>query len=222
MSGSLPVASEECRRWDERYASERLFFGESPNPYLVAAVEQRFAPTASRPPHALCLGEGEGRDALFLGRRGFTVKAVDGSSKGLEKLSLRATAEGLSIQAVCADLAHYEPAEASQDLVASFFCHLPPELRRTVHARAARALRPGGYFVLEGFTPRQRELGLTSGGPKEVGVLFEPEVLRAELGGEGLEVLECVELATQLDCGRHHGEARVVRLLARRSGVDAS
>jgi hypothetical protein len=150
------------------------------------------------------------------------VTAVDGSIKGMEKLCQRAAASGLSIQAVCADLAHYAPEEAAHELVTSFFCHLPPELRRTVHARAARALRPGGCFVLEGFTPRQRELGLTSGGPRDVGVLFEPEVLRAEFTGAGLEVVECVELAAQLDCGRHRGEARVVRLLARRPGVDGA
>ncbi|WNG45758.1 class I SAM-dependent methyltransferase [Archangium minus] len=219
MNGSSSIVSEECQRWDERYATEPLFFGDAPNPYLVATVERWFPAMASRSLSALCLGEGEGRDALFLARRGFTVTAVDGSLKGLEKLSRRAGAEGLAIQVMHADLAHYEPASRAFDLVSSFFCHLPPELRRTVHERAVRALRPGGFFVLEGFTPRQRELGLTSGGPKDVRLLFEPAVLRSELerrpGEDGLELFECEELVEHLDCGRHQGEARVVRLVGR-------
>lgn len=225
MSGARPPVSKECRRWDARYAAEPLFFGEEPNPYLVEVVERHVgaaeAPgTGAGSPRALCLGEGEGRDALFLARRGFEVTAVDGSLRGLEKLACRARAAGLAVWTVYADLADFCPPPAAFDLVTSFYCHLPPALRRVVHDRAVRALRPGGYLVLEGFTPRQRELGLSSGGPGDLRLLFEPGDLRRELDRAvtgGALILHCLqEMATRIACGRHRGEARIARFLGQR------
>lgn len=214
------IASDECRRWDERYASEAAFFGEAPNPYLVSSIEQCCPGSEEPRPRALCLGEGEGRDALFLARRGFQVTAVDGSRVGLAKLATRAEREGLSVEIICAELGDYDPEPGAYDLTTAFYCHLPPALRRATHAQGALALRRGGLFVLEGFSPRQRELGLTSGGPHDATLLFEPAVLAEDFAGGPVEVLELRELALNLELGRHRGEARIVRLLGR-AGIGA-
>lgn len=211
MTATIP---EECRRWDERYAAELLYFGDEHNPYLAASLARCFPVPVTRG-RALCLGEGEGRDALYLARAGFAVTAVDGAVGGLEKLSRRAAAASLAIETVHADLASHEPAPGSYDLVAAFYCHLPPAVRAVAHARAARALRPRGVFVIEGFTPRQRELNLLSGGPKDVALLFEPAIIARELADAGLVILEAGEEEIELAAGRHRGRARVARVLAR-------
>lgn len=229
---ALPQLSTECRRWDERYASEPLLFGGAPNPYLVEEVQRRFAAAIESTPApgartALCLGEGEGRDALYLARQGFAVTAVDGSIRGLDTLAARARMAGLSIrpiQIVHTDLADYRPPPAAFDLVTSFYCHLPPALRCMVHARAVRALRPGGYFVLEGFTPRQQTLGLPGDGPQDIRLLLEPMELHRELTavqlphGMSLRIQHIQEVTTELACGRYCGQACIVRLLGRRPG----
>jgi hypothetical protein len=72
--------------------------------------------------------------------------------------------------------------------------------------------------LLEAFHPRQ--LGLASGGPKDLGMLFTLDMLRADLAsvpGATFEELLSSEGETMLDEGPgHQGSAAVTRLVARR------
>ena len=202
----------ECRRWNERYGVEGWFFGDAPSPLLVAALAS--APVPGRAGRALCLGEGEGRDALYLAGRGFVVTAIDGAEAGLAKLRARARELRLSVSTVCADLAGYEPAPGAYDLATSFYCHLEPEVRRVVIGRTAAGLRADGLLVMEGFDRLQRLRGRTSGGPRDLAVLYEVDELRTELAVWFEDVM--VEGGTmEIDYGQHRGAAEVVRAVAR-------
>ncbi len=87
-------------------------------------------------------------------------------------------------------------------------------LQATVAELATFVPVPGGVVVLEAFTPRQ--LAFTSGGPKQLGALYEPEALRLDLPGIAWEVLREEEI--ELDEGPlHRGKAAVVRGLGRRN-----
>jgi hypothetical protein len=84
-------------------------------------------------------------------------------------------------------------------------------------ADLARALRPGGVLILEAFHPNQ--LGLTSGGPKDVDMLYTLDGLRSDLGNAGLQGEELVawEGPVTLDEGPfHQGPAQVTRWVWRR------
>ena len=194
--------------WDERYAGDGFAYGTAPNRWL-AANASRIRPGG----RVLCLGEGEGRNGVWLARQGFEVEAVDASAVGLAKARRHAEASGVSIGTTVADLAAYAPAPAAFDAVVLVFVHLPGALRAAVHARAAAALRPGGLVVLEAFTPRQ--LTHTSGGPRQLDLLYELAALRGDFPGTEWESLE--EAEVDLDEGPlHQGRAAVVRGLARR------
>src|SRR5215471_4558765 len=70
--------------WDERYRSAQRVWSDNPNPQLVAEV-------ADRPPgRALDVGSGEGADAIWLARRGWTVVAADISGVALERAAQHA------------------------------------------------------------------------------------------------------------------------------------
>ena len=53
--------------WDERYAGPEFAYGTEPNDFLAATAE-RYLPAGGE---VLSLAEGEGRNAVFLARRGF-------------------------------------------------------------------------------------------------------------------------------------------------------
>jgi len=196
--------------WDERFAGEGYLYGTAPNGWLEAQAGRLKA--GSR---VLSLGEGEGRNAVWLATQGHRVEAVDGSSVGLEKAQRLATARGVTIQATVADLASFVPAPSAYDAVVLIFVHLAPPLRFLVHARAQAALAPGGVVILEAFTPRQ--IAFTSGGPKQLEALYEPEALRLDFPWIAWDVLREEEI--ELDEGPlHRGKAAVVRGLGRRSG----
>lgn len=194
--------------WDERFAGEGYVYGTRPNAWLVSVAGRLRA--GSR---ILSLGEGEGRNAVWLAQQGHRVEAVDGSAVGLAKAQRLAAERGVALATTVADLAAYRPEPKSWDAVILIFLHLPPPLRAAVHAGAEAALVPGGRLVVEAFTPRQ--LALSSGGPRQAELLYEVATLRADFPLITWEELREEEI--ELDEGPlHRGRAAVLRGLGHR------
>ena len=193
--------------WDRRFGAHEYVYGTEPNDFL-------FDNAPHIPPgRVLCLGEGEGRNAVFLAGRGHPVTAVDFSREGQRKALALAARRAVAIGYVVSDLQDYEPDEGAFSGVVSIFCHLPPRIRREVYRRAAAALQPGGVIIVEAYSPAQLALG--TGGPKDPAMLVRLDDLRAEL--PGLE--EIVARETQRDVHEgtlHGGRSAVTQLVARR------
>ena len=86
-----PVSHEQEReRWNKRFAEEGYHFGTEPNAFLVSQAG-RLAPGMS----ALSVGDGEGRNSVWLAQRGLKVTAFDFSPVALEKAKALARASGV-------------------------------------------------------------------------------------------------------------------------------
>jgi SAM-dependent methyltransferase len=193
--------------WNSRYNIPHYYYGESANVFVAAAASHIPAGPV------LCLAEGEGRNAVHLATLGHRVTAVDQSEAGLTKARHLAATRGVEIETVAADLANYRIAPNAWAGIVATFAHLPPALRRQVHAAAVQGLRPGGVFILEAYTPAQLAFG--TGGPKSPELLMSLAGLRAELAG--LEFLVAHELERDVIEGDgHSGRGAVVQILARR------
>jgi len=191
--------------WDERFSEPGYAYGTEANDFLVSVADR--IPRGK----VLCLAEGEGRNAVYLAGLGYEVTAVDSSIVGLEKARSLAREHGVSIETVNADLAEYPIEATTWQGIVSIFCHLPPVTRAALHERCLRGLAPGGVFILEGFTPRQLELG--TGGPRSHELLMELDIIRQELPGLHLEIAR--ELMREVVEGKYHrGKAAVTQLLA--------
>jgi SAM-dependent methyltransferase len=199
--------------WDERYSGEGFAYGTQPNRWLEGQAG------VIRPGgRVLSLGEGEGRNAVWLAEQGFSVDAVDASAVGLEKAQELAARRGVRIRTQVDDLATYRPEPGAYDALVLAFVHLPPTIRSLVHAAGARALRPGGVLIIEAFTPLQ--LGRPSGGPRQADLLYEVATVRSDFPGVDWLVLE--EAEVELDEGPfHRGTAAVVRGVGK-AGTDLS
>lgn len=192
--------------WDQRYSEDGFAYGDAPNDFLREVVDR--IPDGD----VVCLAEGEGRNAVFVASlpRSGRVIAVDRSGVGLAKAERLAAARGVAIETVVADLATYEPPRGLAGVV-SIWTHLPPEVRRAVHARVVAALRPGGALVLEAYTPRQ--IGKGTGGPQEPAMMMTLAGLREEL--RGLTLVIGRELDREIHEGRYHqGPSSVVQVYA--------
>lgn len=195
--------------WNDRYSEEGWAYGTEPNDFV-----RQHAHHLPRPGRVLCLAEGEGRNAVFLAAAGWEVVALDQSEVGLRKARHLAGERGVTLETVVQDLASWEPEPDSFDGVVSIWAHLPPPVRRHTHAAVVRALRPGGGFLLEAYTPRQ--LLHRTGGPPVTDLLYEPADLRADLDGLVFERL--VEVEREIHEGRyHHGVSAVVQVVARKA-----
>uniref|UniRef100_A0A831U269 Class I SAM-dependent methyltransferase n=1 Tax=Geobacter metallireducens TaxID=28232 RepID=A0A831U269_GEOME len=193
--------------WDDRYDTEEFVYGREPNAFLVQVSGTMPAGDV------LCLAEGEGRNAVFLARRGHRVVAVDSSAVGLAKAERLAMENGVRIETVVADLANFAMEPGRWDAIVSIFCHVPPQVRRALHRRVAEGLRPGGLFILEAYTPAQ--LTLRTGGPPSEELMMTLAGLREELAG--LEFLQGREMERDVVEGRlHTGRGAVVQVVARK------
>ena len=197
--------------WDERFSEPEGAYGKEPNAFLREQANR--IPAGGR---VLCLGEGEGRNAVWLAEQGFHVVAVDYSQVGLQRTRDFAAERGVDVETRQADLASYEPEPDSYDATVCIFVHLPEPARVFMHAQAMRALRVGGVFVAELFTKRQ--LSFRSGGPKNPDMLYTAEIVGADLDRCGLADTQMLEeQEVELHEGTYHqGRAAVVRVVALR------
>lgn len=195
----------ESTFWDDRYRTDEYAYGREPNELLRAE--------AHRIPRGrvLCLAEGEGRNAVFLAERGHDVTAVDFSTEGLRKAQRLARERNVVITTIQADLGTYEPELEAYSGIIAIFAHLPPTVRRQVHAWIPRALLPNGVFILEAYTPEQ--LALNTGGPRDGALLMTLAALKAELAPLTLELGR--EVTREVHEGAfHEGLSATVQLVA--------
>lgn len=189
-------------KWNARYAADGRPFGDRPNDFLRA--ESWRIPKGGR---VLTIGEGDGRNAVWLARQGFAVTAVEGSRVGVENARAHAASDGVDADFHCADLMDWDWPTAVFDAVVSIFVHFPPTIRAIPHARAAAALAPGGVAIVEGFHPDQA--GGRSGGPPAE-MLCDSTTLATDFAP--LTPLVRLDGRVRLDEGpRHQGDAYVAR-----------
>ena len=124
------------RAWDERYAGSELVWSAEPNQFVGAEC-------ADLPPgRAVDLAAGEGRNAIWLARRGWNVTAVDFSQVALDKG--RQLAGDTAVDWVCADATTWRG--EGYDLVVLAYLQLPAAERgRPPSATAFDALVPGRH-----------------------------------------------------------------------------
>jgi SAM-dependent methyltransferase len=194
--------------WDERYGSADYAFGTEPNTFLRDNID------ALPSGEVLCVADGEGRNSVFVAASGRAVSSVDLSPAGVEKARRLAAERNVTINAMVGDLADFSLGDARWDAIISIFAHMPSALRSDLHQRVVRALRPGGIFLLEAYTPDQIPRG--TGGPAIPDRTMTLNGLRDELAP--LEFLHGVEREREVVEGAYHtGLASVVQVIARKA-----
>ncbi len=161
--------------WNERYAEDTFLYGTEPNDFL-----REQAGRIAQGGRALCLAEGEGRNAVYLATQGLLVTGVDGSEVGLAKAQRLAKERGVTIETVVGDLSTWDLGSAQWDAVVSIWAHLPEPLRRSLHPRIAAAVRPGGLLLLEHYHPKQ--ISYKTGGPPDPSWMLTLEELARDFG----------------------------------------
>ncbi|KAI9208975.1 methyltransferase type 12 [Polychytrium aggregatum] len=196
--------------WDDRFEhSADLAYGALPNKFLVE-TSHHLKPGSK----ILSLGEGEGRNAIYLAQQSHLVHCVDFSRVGLDKAASWAKQLGLSAQisTEVADVASYKIHEDAWDAVILFWCHLPTQVQKDVHRRMVKGLKADGLVILEVYSPKN--VGRGTGGPETAERCTDIDNLREGFAGLAIERLE--ESEHMISEGQfHQGLSVSVRLLAR-------
>lgn len=192
--------------WNDRFDTAEYVYGAEPNAFVRGAADTWLSDTQD----VLCLGAGEGRNAVFLAQQGHTVTAVDYAAEGLRKTRSLATEAGVTVDTIQADVRNWTP-ERTWDAVILTFLHLPPEERPPLYTRMQDCLVPGGCLIAEWFRPEQRTKGYTSGGPPDPDMMVTPDELREHFAAAGIKQLDANEPV--LKEGMHQGPAATVRFV---------
>lgn len=193
--------------WNSKFSKADFFYGLNPNEFLASNIE-----LLNNHKKLLCLGEGEGRNAIFFAKNGFDVSAIDASNLGLEKLQNRAKEENLDIKTICMDL-NFWKADEKYDVIVASYLHMYKDEREELFKKIEKSLNINGYFIAEFFSEKQ--LSFNSGGPKDLDLLYSVEDFSNHFN---LCKKNITEEIVVLDEGiGHQGEACVIRVVIQKN-----
>ena len=199
-------------RWNERFSKEEFAYGEQPNNYLKEQLEKLDAGKILFP------AEGEGRNAVFAARLGWTVSAFDVSVAGKNKALRLAEANHVTIDYQIGELQtlHYNPEQF--DVIALIYAHFPADIKSLYHKTLDKYLRKKGLVIFEAFSKKHVDYIARNekvGGPKDLAMLFSIEELKSDFSN--YEIIELTEKEIELSEGPfHNGTGSVIRFVGRK------
>lgn len=193
--------------WDKRYGTEDYAYGKDPNAFFSTQVDE------AGPGLMLLPGEGEGRNAVYAARNGWTVEAFDQSSVGQSKALALASELGVEINYQVCPLEDFLFIPNHYDAAGLLFFHSDPASRIFLHQKIYESLKPGGILILEAF--HKEQLHKNTGGPKSPALLFDEETLTSDFALFKILLLEKQEI--ELNEGPfHQGLASVIRFVGKK------
>jgi 2-polyprenyl-3-methyl-5-hydroxy-6-metoxy-1,4-benzoquinol methylase len=197
--------------WNRRFegAGSGLLFGTEPNTWLT---QQSHLWRAGE--RVLSVADGEGRNSAWLAAQGLKVDAFDIAERGVAKAREFAAARGAEVNYAVADVDALAWPESLYDGVAAIFIQFAdPAMRTRLFANLLRCLKPGGWLVLQGYTPKQLEY--RTGGPPFVENLYTARLLREAFKGQCIVAMR--EYEDVLDEGKgHSGRSALIGMVLRK------
>jgi cyclopropane fatty-acyl-phospholipid synthase-like methyltransferase len=196
--------------WNERFDKKEFIFGKEPNEYLVEQSSHYLKPNSS----VLCIADGEGRNGVWLAKQGMRVTGFDVSDIALAKANQLAADNEVNIQYSLCDTDGFDWQANTYDAVVGIFIQFAdPEMRARIFKQVHQALKPGGLFILQGYTPKQLEY--KTGGPSLIEHLYTEQMIR-ELS-QGFEILDLQCYEKELSEGaRHTGMSALLGMVAKK------
>jgi 2-polyprenyl-3-methyl-5-hydroxy-6-metoxy-1,4-benzoquinol methylase len=202
--------SDATQFWNERFDKKEFIFGKEPNEYLVEQTRQYLKSQDK----VLCIADGEGRNGVWLAKQGMQVVAFDASDIALAKAKQFAKDNQVEVDYSFSDTDSFTWQENSYDAVIAIFIQFAdPAMRARIFKQTYQALKPGGIFILQGYTPKQLEY--KTGGPSLIEHLYTEEMIR-DLAKE-FEILDLRCYEKELSEGaRHTGMSALLGLVAQK------
>ena len=197
--------------WNERFDKEEFIFGTEPNEYLVEQTK-KYLKSGDK---VLCIADGEGRNGVWLAKQGMQVVGFDASDIALSKAQKFAHENQVDVEYTFSDTDSYSwPNNVYDAVVGIFIQFADPAMRERIFQKTLTTLKPGGIFILQGYTPKQLEY--KTGGPSLIEHLYTEELIR-DLAKD-FSILELCSYEKVLSEGaRHEGMSALLGLVAQKS-----
>nr|WP_315197733.1 class I SAM-dependent methyltransferase [uncultured Flavobacterium sp.] len=199
-------------RWNERYSNKEFAYGEEPNKYLKKELDKLKTGTILFP------AEGEGRNAVYAARLGWTVFSFDISSEGKKKALQLAASHKVKIDYELGELETINYEEHQFDAIGLIYAHFPAAVKSHYHTILNKYLRKGGVVIFEAFSKKHLDYIQKDekvGGPKDIESLFSIAEIKSDFPDYDFE--ELIETEIELNEGLfHNGKGSVIRFVGRK------
>lgn len=115
------------KKWNERYGEEDYAYGETPNVFFKEKIKEL------KTGKILLPAEGEGRNAVFAAKLGWSVFAFDQSEEGKKKAMKLAKKNGVTIDYQVGDLGAVNFPQEEFDVIGLIYAHFPANLKSAYH-----------------------------------------------------------------------------------------
>ena len=171
----------DSNTWDQKYSTEDFIYTKIENRFVVEFCKDLDGTNKK----AIDLAGGEGRNSVWLAKRGWQVENIDFSQVALDKYLQFAKEEGVEDNALatCADALTFVPKLTPVDLAIVAYMQIPQMDLEVAIKRLSNHVAPGGNLVGVWHSRDNQEGGF--GGPSD-----RPSVasMTAALQGTGLEI----------------------------------
>jgi SAM-dependent methyltransferase len=199
-------------KWNQRYANDEFAYGEQPNKYLKEQLE------LLPPGKILFPAEGEGRNAVFAAKLGWTVFAFDISIEGQKKARQLAERNNVTIDYQVGGLEELNYKDEQFDVIALIYAHFPANIKSHLHKTLDKYLRKDGTIIFEAFSKSHVHYlakNEKAGGPKDIPSLFSVDEIRSDF--DNYDFIELKETEVNLSEGLYHnGQGSVIRFVGRK------
>ena len=200
------------KKWNERYGEEDYAYGETPNVFFEEKIKEL------KTGKILLPAEGEGRNAVFAAKIGWSVFAFDQSEEGKKKAMKLAKKNGVTIDYQVGDLGAVNFTQEEFDAFGLIYAHFPANLKSAYHKILDGYLKKGGFVVFEAFSKNNlayRAKNEKIGGPRDLDSLFSVEEIKADFSN--YEIMQLEEKEVELGEGLYHnGKGSVIRFVGKK------
>ena len=175
-------------RWNDRYSKAEFAYGVKPNDYLKEQLGKLDVGSILFP------AEGEGRNAVFAAKLGWTVSAFDISVEGKNKAFRLAETNKVTIDYQVGELQTLKYNKEQFDAIALIYAHFPADIKSLYHKTLDNYLRKNGLVIFEAFSKRHIDYISRNekvGGPKDITMLFSMDELKSDFAN--YEIIELAE-----------------------------
>lgn len=195
--------------WDGRFSTDGYIFGTEPNAWLAA-----HANLLQPGMRVLAVADGEGRNSVWMAKRGLTVDAFDISPVGVAKAEKLAQQAGVQVNYQIAGVEDFAWKVGEYDAVVAIFIQFAdPDTRAALFRRMKSALKPDGLLLLQGYTPKQLEY--KTGGPPNVDHLYTEDLMQEAFGDMDISELRSYEDVLN-EGTQHRGQSALIGVVARK------
>lgn len=195
--------------WDGRFSTDGYIFGTEPNAWLAA-----HANLLQPGMRVLAVADGEGRNSVWMAKRGLIVDAFDISPVGVAKAEKLAQQSGVQVNYQIAGVEDFAWKVGEYDAVVAIFIQFAdPDTRAALFRRMKSALKPDGLLLLQGYTPKQLEY--KTGGPPNVDHLYTEDLMQEAFGDMDISELRSYEDVLN-EGTQHRGQSALIGVVARK------